>query len=94
MHGKAVLYAPHTLTFPEQGPWQAALRDDLEDLAVPFGDLPHTGAVIEAGQPVLTLFASASDVETCTRGLREAAAEVLSSFPSQRESPTARSDAP
>lgn len=62
--GKAVLFARKTFTFPAQGPWQKN-----ED----FADIPHAGDVIEQGRPVLTIFASAADVDECKRVLQEKA---------------------
>jgi predicted ATP-grasp superfamily ATP-dependent carboligase len=70
---KGILFARQALTFPEQGPWQRALRLPLADLNVPFADLPAPWARIEPGQPICTVFASADRVETCLTALRDAA---------------------
>jgi uncharacterized protein len=57
---KGILYARADVTFPADGPWPS---DD-------YADLPHPGEVIEAGRPILTLFAPDLDA------LRQRAAEV------------------
>jgi hypothetical protein len=59
---KGILYARRGVTFPPDGPWSHAPND--------FADLPHPYSTIEAGHPILTLFAS--DAEA----LRRRAAEV------------------
>src|SRR5262249_32131262 len=61
--GKAILFARQGLVFPEEGPWMAVLRQpsDIWDLPA-FADIPHPGQRIEAGRPILTVFASAASV--------------------------------
>ena len=73
---KGILFARQALTFPEQGPWEHALRTPLADLTVPFADLPDPGARIEAGQPICTVFADADRVETCLTALHDAAGDL------------------
>jgi uncharacterized protein len=75
--GKAVLFAPASLEFPEDGPWAATLREPRPVTQLPdFADLPHPGERIEAGRPVLTLFARGADEAACLAALRERAADV------------------
>ncbi|MBX9677598.1 MAG: ATP-grasp domain-containing protein [Gemmataceae bacterium] len=74
--GKGILYAKETLEFPKRGPWMEAFDYALDDLAVPYADIPHPGDRIEKGQPVLTMFASADDHAACMDRLREKAAFV------------------
>ncbi len=45
-----------------------------------FADLPHPGERIDAGRPILTLFADGDDVESCVAALRRRAAEVEASL--------------
>lgn len=53
---KAVYYAPHTLTIPHNGPWEASLCC-INPFAVPeFADIPRAGSTIERGGPVMTIF--------------------------------------
>jgi predicted ATP-grasp superfamily ATP-dependent carboligase len=54
--GKAVLFAPATLTMPDTRPW-------LDDPDV--RDVPHPGETIPRGHPVCTIFATARDDATC-----------------------------
>lgn len=72
IHGKAILFAHRTLTFPAVGPWSATLGQPPSADAE-FADLPHAGETIEQGRPVLTLFASADSVAECVRALQEKA---------------------
>ena len=74
--GKAILYARETLAFPQDGPWLAALQDDVDLDAVEYADIPHPGEIIEQGRPVLTLFASGPTVADCETNLREKAAAL------------------
>jgi predicted ATP-grasp superfamily ATP-dependent carboligase len=53
---KAIYYAPHSLTFPHNGPWEASL-DNRDPFTVPeFADIPHAGSSIKSGRPVMTIF--------------------------------------
>jgi predicted ATP-grasp superfamily ATP-dependent carboligase len=65
--GKAILYARADVAFPAIGPWSHAID---------FADLPHPGDVIEAGRPILTIFADGADEVACLSALRGRAAEV------------------
>jgi predicted ATP-grasp superfamily ATP-dependent carboligase len=70
---KGILFARKVVAFPPDGPWNDALRPGVDLDAVEFADIPHAGDVIERGQPVLTLFASAPTMEQCRANLQEKA---------------------
>ncbi len=74
--GKAVLYARATFAFPPSGPWDAALADGVDLDRTEFADIPHAGAIIEQGRPVLTLFASGESTAACLMKLRENASAL------------------
>jgi predicted ATP-grasp superfamily ATP-dependent carboligase len=75
--GKAILYARQALTFPGDGPWMAVLRQPGNIWDMPaFADIPQAGEPIEAGKPVLTLFARADSVAVCSEGLKRIALDV------------------
>jgi predicted ATP-grasp superfamily ATP-dependent carboligase len=75
--GKAIYYAPHDLTFPVSGPWDADLALPFDPWRLPaFADIPAAGAVVPAGQPVLTLFASGSSAAECRGRLQSRAREL------------------
>jgi predicted ATP-grasp superfamily ATP-dependent carboligase len=71
--GKAILFAERSTEFPKHGPWDAALQMPLEDLNIPFADIPVAGTHIEAGQPVCTLFAAGATLAECLSNLQLAA---------------------
>jgi hypothetical protein len=72
--GKAVLFARRGFTFPAEGPWRSCLDASRPvDVAPDFADIPEAGQRIEAGQPVLTLFARAPEMPSCLEALRRAA---------------------
>jgi predicted ATP-grasp superfamily ATP-dependent carboligase len=75
--GKAVLFARQALRFPRRGPWAEVLRapPPVEEMP-PFADLPGADQPIEAGRPVLTLFARGDSLAECEARLRETAAEL------------------
>ncbi len=74
---KAVLYAPRTFAFPDSVPWSIT-RDPF---AFPeIADVPCAGEVIEAGWPILTLFAHAESIDECRDGLRRRAREIESAL--------------
>jgi predicted ATP-grasp superfamily ATP-dependent carboligase len=73
--GKAILYAAHDLVFPADGPWRRVLEGPIDPLT-PFADIPAPGEPIAGGQPVLTLFASGSDVADCETRLRQTARDL------------------
>jgi uncharacterized protein len=68
--GKAILFAKQPLTFPGDGPWMTVLRQpgDIGEMPA-FADIPRAGETIEAGQPILTLFARADSVPSCRAAL-------------------------
>jgi uncharacterized protein len=80
VHGKAILFAPATFTFPSEGPWDAALNGSFADVNVAFGDLAHAGAVIDGGAPVLTAFAAADSVAECIKEVRRIATDLYRLF--------------
>jgi predicted ATP-grasp superfamily ATP-dependent carboligase len=65
--GKLIVYAPERLIVPE---W-LRLQDEFPDLyeANLIADVPWPGSSVEAGQPVMTLLASASTLQSCRRRL-------------------------
>lgn len=73
--GKAILFARAPLTFPADGPWQAALRQDdpVHDMPA-FADIPPAGQAIAQGAPILTLFARAKSLADCRNALEQGAA--------------------
>lgn len=75
--GKAVLFARAALTFPDDGPWRAAVRSPGPLWEVPaFADVPDAGERIEAGRPVLSFFARAASAAACLEQLRQRAADL------------------
>lgn len=73
--GKGIYYAAVPITFPASGPWDDSLARCTDVWRMPhFADIPHAGSVIEPGQPVFTLFASASTEEECVNQLKAKAA--------------------
>lgn len=62
--GKAIYYAPRRFTVPTRFAQSC------------FADIPPPGSIIEAGQPVVTLFTTADDPEACRRQLKATAAEL------------------
>jgi predicted ATP-grasp superfamily ATP-dependent carboligase len=67
--GKLILYAPRTLTVPEIALDDSGSRDGF---AVPaIADIPWPGTCFEAGEPVMTLYASGPDVPTCLEQLQQ-----------------------
>ncbi len=75
--GKAIYFAPHRITFPRSGPWDADLAGEFDPKHVPqFADIPEPGSVIEPGWPVLSFFATGSTPEECRDRLQSRAAEL------------------
>jgi predicted ATP-grasp superfamily ATP-dependent carboligase len=75
--GKAIYYAARHLVFPADGPWDADLDRPFDPWRVPgYADIPEPGATIEAGWPVLTLFATGSGVLECRERLQSRAEEL------------------
>lgn len=83
--GKAIYYAPHALTFPHSGPWDADLAGTFDPRRVPrFADIPEAGSAIEAGHPVLTFFAQGSTPAEVRERLQSRAAELDTLFQEHR----------
>lgn len=75
--GKAIYYAPHRMTFPQTGPWDRDLALPFDPWRVPgFADIPAPLSTIEAGSPVLTMFAEASSAALCRKELQSGAEEL------------------
>ncbi len=75
--GKAVLFARHSFNFPDRGPWSLALeRPAPVDCLPEFADIPPAGSLIEAGHPVMTVFARAASPATCEAELRRRVAHL------------------
>jgi uncharacterized protein len=62
---KGILYAAQPLVFPDPGPWSESLKGPIENAG--YADIPSPGEMIQRGQPVLTIFASASTADACLR---------------------------
>jgi predicted ATP-grasp superfamily ATP-dependent carboligase len=69
--GKAILYTRADVCIPEQVP----VAGSSETIPA-FADLPYPGDSIEAGRPVLSLFATGQDIEDCLHALHDRAAGV------------------
>ncbi len=75
--GKAIYYALRSFRFPTTGPWDDSLAHVNVVWRRPdYADIPHSGDVIEAGHPVLTIFAEADSEAECLRRLQSRAAEL------------------
>jgi predicted ATP-grasp superfamily ATP-dependent carboligase len=81
MVGKAILFAERGLRFPADGPWTEVLGSlsPIEQLPA-FADIPAAGTNIEAGQPVLTMFAQGNTVDGCRQNLRTVAQQLQMCF--------------
>jgi predicted ATP-grasp superfamily ATP-dependent carboligase len=74
MVGKGILFAREKLQFPADGAWRSCIRSAADVAAMPkFADIPHAGEFIEAGHPIMTLFAQAGTIEACHEQLRHLA---------------------
>jgi hypothetical protein len=72
--GKAILFAKAPLTLPHEGPWLPTLQAPVPHQDLPaFADIPRAGQHIEAGRPILTLFARADSPTACLDSLRQTA---------------------
>jgi predicted ATP-grasp superfamily ATP-dependent carboligase len=79
--GKAIYYAPHTLRFPQSGPWDADLVGDFDPWRLPgFADIPDAGSTIETGHPVFTFFATGSTPAEVRKRLQSRASELNALF--------------
>ena len=88
--GKAIYYAAAPITFPASGPWDSSLARCTDVWRIPeFADIPHPGSVVESGQPVFTLFASAATEAECVHQLKvkAAACDRLFGVPTPEDSP-------
>jgi predicted ATP-grasp superfamily ATP-dependent carboligase len=75
--GKAVYYAPHAITFPASGPWDADLAGEFDPWRLPaFADIPHPGTTFAPGQPVITILVSGSSPTECRERLQSRAGEL------------------
>jgi predicted ATP-grasp superfamily ATP-dependent carboligase len=73
--GKAIYFAPHRIEFPLIGPWDEDLAMSFDPWRVPgFADIPEPRTIIEAGNPVLTLFAKSNSAAGCLEALQLQAA--------------------
>lgn len=70
--GKAILYAMQAVRMPERPLGTGNLQGDGRFGIPEVADLPHPGAEIEPGSPVLSVFAVAPDLEFCRRRLERA----------------------
>ena len=85
--GKGIYYAAKTITFPATGPWMVSLANCTDVWRIhDFADIPQPGTIIDAGQPVLTLFASAPSQELCLQKMKQTAAglDLLLGVPTPR----------
>lgn len=74
---KGIYYAPHLFTFPASGPWDESLANCTDvSTCHDFADIPHPGSRIEAGQPVITIFAKGNTEANCLQSLQRRAAEL------------------
>jgi predicted ATP-grasp superfamily ATP-dependent carboligase len=72
--GKAIMFAKAPLAFPQEGPWLPSLQISVPHQELPaFADIPPAGQFIEAGRPILTLFARADSPAACLDSLRQTA---------------------
>lgn len=76
-HGKCIVYAPRRTTFLGRPNLDWRPEDDIPP---PHADVPAEGAVIEAGEPVITIFASDASAETCREILERRAAEMRDQY--------------
>jgi predicted ATP-grasp superfamily ATP-dependent carboligase len=75
--GKAIYYAPHRISFPTAGPWDADLAGRFDPWRLPgVADIPHPGAIVEPGWPVLTIMAAGSSPAKVRQRLQSRAAEL------------------
>ncbi len=75
MIGKAILFADKVMRCPESGPWQSDLENPpAVDQLPEYADIPLPGTLIEAGQPIVTLFVRGDGEAECHSKLRQKAA--------------------
>ncbi|MEO2089114.1 MAG: ATP-grasp domain-containing protein [Gemmataceae bacterium] len=88
--GKGVYYATAPITFPASGPWDDSLVRCADVWRRPdYADIPEPGALIEPGQPVLTIFAEADSEAACVAELKRRAAglDQLFGIPTPEDGP-------
>lgn len=71
--GKAILFASSRMVIPERVPW--AIHTDPFTLP-PYADIPNAGELIDAGWPILTVFARGSDAVDCRVHLKNRIAQL------------------
>jgi predicted ATP-grasp superfamily ATP-dependent carboligase len=76
--GKLILYAPRPLNAPDL---LHHLPADATRFVLPeFADIPRPGAPIGRGDPICTLFASATSIEACREELAQQAARCFEAW--------------
>jgi hypothetical protein len=79
--GKGIYFAPHPITVPPSGPWDADLAGPLDPWRLPgFADIPNPGEETPAGSPLLTVFVTGSTPAECRERLQSRAAELDTLF--------------
>ncbi len=74
-HGKAILFAKRDITVPKQFA-ERALPEALRAPWPRLADIPTAGMPIEAGRPILTLFAEGATLDDVEYRLREQAMRI------------------
>jgi uncharacterized protein len=76
--GKAILYAPRDVIFPQEGPWLSALSaaGPIEEMPT-FADVPAAGEHLTQGQPILTFFVRQPTLARVENALYNLAADLL-----------------
>ncbi|MEX0978710.1 MAG: hypothetical protein WDZ48_07655 [Pirellulales bacterium] len=77
MSGKAILFATSRLEI--SAAWTETALEARHDRRPSMADIPQAGSVIEAGWPLVTVFADAVDEKTALESLRQKAADVAAS---------------
>jgi len=72
--GKAILYAPASIDFPDRGPWMG-VPDSFR--RPEFADIPQPASRIEEGWPIMTLLAEGETPERCRSELLQRTAQIL-----------------
>ncbi len=73
--GKAILYADRTIRFPFALADLGCQKSAPSEQAL-LADIPHLGTVIQAGHPILTVFAEGGDLAAVSSRLRKCLAEL------------------
>jgi predicted ATP-grasp superfamily ATP-dependent carboligase len=69
-HGKAILFAKREITVPKQFA-ERALAESLRTPWPTLADIPTAGVLIEAGRPILTVFADGGSPDEVANRLRD-----------------------